>query len=162
MHRDGHRSTPWTGVVVGGLLIVAGVVLLAAQLAGLDLGGYFGNLGWPAFVIVPGVALLVIGLVLRDEPGIGLAVAGSIVTTIGLLLWYQSETNHWSSWAYAWALVGPTAPGVGMTLWGVLHLRGGLVRAGVGMIGVGLVLFLVFFGFFEGVLNIGGDRGLAP
>jgi hypothetical protein len=162
MHRNEHAPRRWTGLIVGGLLIVVGIVLLAAQLAGLDLGTYLGNLGWPAFVIVPGVALLAIGLVLRDEPGIGLSAAGGIVTTVGLLLWYQDATDHWSSWAYAWALVGPAAPGAAMALWGILHLRAGVLRAGLSMLVVGVVLFLVLFGFFEGILNIGGNRGVAP
>lgn len=162
MERHHGREGRWTGIVLGALLIIAGVVLLAAQLAGLDLGSYFGSVGWPAFVIVPGIALLAVGLVLGEEPGIGLSVAGGIVTTVGLLLWYQDTTDHWASWAYAWALVGPAAPGAAMAVWGLLHLRGGVVRAGLGMLVVGLVLFLVFFGFFEGLLNIGGERGIAP
>ena len=158
-HDGGQR---WTGIVLGTLLIIGGVVLLAAQLAGFDLTAYLGNVGWPAFVIVPGVVLLALGLLLREEPGIGLSIAGAIVTAVGLLLWYQQATDHWSSWAYAWALVAPGSVGAAMTLWGLLHLRGGLVRAGLGTLGVGLVLFLVFFAFFEGVLNIGGERGFAP
>lgn len=162
MHRHGGRGQRWAGVLLGGLLIVAGVALLAAQVYGLELGDYLGNLRWPAFVIIPGVALLAIGLVLEDEPGIGLSVGGSIVTIVGLVLWYQDATDHWSSWAYAWALVAPAGPGIGMTLWGLLHLRAGVLRAGLGALGFGAVLFLVFFGLFEGLLGIGGERGLAP
>lgn len=162
MERHDGRGQRWTGLVVGGLLIVGGLVLLAAQLGGFALSDYLGGLGWPAFVLLPGLALLGLGLLLGEEPGVGLAIAGGIVTTIGLLLWYQDATDHWSSWAYGWALVAPTSVGAAMMLWGALHLRGGVFRAGLGAFGIGAVLFLLFFGFFEGVLNIGGERGVAP
>ena len=49
-----------------------------------------------------------------------------------------------------------------MFLWGLVHRRGTVIRQGLGGLGVGIVLFVVGFAFFEGVLNIGGGRGLAP
>ncbi len=49
-----------------------------------------------------------------------------------------------------------------MLLWGIFHGRVSLVRQGLSGLGVGLVLFVVGFAFFEGVLNLGGERGLAP
>jgi len=113
------------------------------------------------FVIVPGVALLLWGLLLRGEPGVGLASAGGIVTAIGLLLAYQWTTGHWASWAYAWALI-PSGAGAAMLLWALLHRRGSAARAGLSTLTFGAIMFLVGFGFFEGILNIGGDRGLAP
>jgi hypothetical protein len=151
------------GAVLLGLLLVAGgVALLAAQLYGIDLRFDLAQYGWPIFVILPGVALLVLGLVISDEPGIGLAIAGSIVTTVGLILSYQWATNHGASWAYAWSLIAPTSVGAGMALWGLLHLRGRILRAGLGALLAGLVMFVILFGFFEGLLGIGGERGLAP
>ena len=50
----------------------------------------------------------------------GFAIAGSIVTTVGSVLLYQQTTGHWESWAYAWALVGPGAAGLGMLVYGLL------------------------------------------
>lgn len=151
-----------SGIAVGLLLIGAGVVLLAVNTFNMELPFDLGGLGWPAFVIAPGVALLVIGLITAGEAGIGLAVAGGIVTTVGMILAYQSSTDHWTSWAYAWALIAPTSVGAAMLLWGIFHGRGSLVRQGLSGLGVGLVLFVVAFAFFEGVLNLGGERGLAP
>jgi hypothetical protein len=161
MEREVGRGSRGVSFVFGALLIIGGIALLAAQLYGYDLRVDLGRLGWPAFVILPGLALLVAGLMLGEEPGVGLSIAGGIVTTVGLILTYQQATNHFASWAYAWALVAPTAVGVAMMLWGALHLRGGVFRSGLASAGVGLVLFLVFFGFFEGVLNIGDERGVA-
>lgn len=149
--------------VVGGLLLIgAGALLLAVNSFDLQLPFDFGRIGWPVFVIAPGVALLIVGLVGRGEAGVGLSVAGGIVTTVGLILAYQSATDHWSSWAYAWALIAPTSVGLSMLLWGTFHRSASVARQGLSGLGVGLVLFIVGFAFFEGVLNLGGTRGLAP
>jgi hypothetical protein len=152
----------WAAVALGVLLIAGGGLLLAVQYYGLVLPIDLGSLGWPIWVIAPGVLILVIGLLTPAEPGAGLAIAGSIITMVGLVLAYQASADHFSSWAYAWALVAPGGVGVGMILWGALHLRGGIVRSGLTTLAVGLVLFLLGFAFFEGVLHLGGERGLAP
>jgi hypothetical protein len=149
-------------VAIGLLLIVVGAVLLAVQYLGWVLPFDLGQIGWPLWILVPGAVLLVVGLVTPEQPGAGLAIGGSIITMIGLVLAYQSVTGHYASWAYAWALVAPGGVGAGLILWGLLHLRGHLVRDGLGVLGVGLVLFLVGFAFFEGLLQIGGERGIAP
>ena len=149
--------------VVGGLLLIgAGVLLLAVNTFNMQLPFDFGRIGWPVFVIAPGVALLIVGLIGSGEAGVGLAVAGGIDTTVGSILAYQYSTDHWVSWAYAWALIAPTSVGASMLLWGTLHRSGSMARQGLSGLGVGLVLFIVGFAFFEGVLNLGGTRGLAP
>ena len=155
----------WSGttpVVAGILLIGAGAVLLAVNTFGMRLPFELGTVGWPVFIIVPGLAVLVIALATRGEPGVGIATTGGILATVGLLLAYQSTTDHWASWAYAWALVAPASVGLSMLLWGAIHRSGTVVRQGLAGLGVGIVLFTIGFAFFEGVLNIGGERGLAP
>lgn len=151
-----------SGIVVGLLLIGAGAVLLAVNTFNMVLPFDLGRVGWPVFVIAPGLALLVIGLITAGEAGTGLAVAGGIVATIGLILAYQSSTDHWTSWAYAWALIAPTSVGASMLLWGIFHGRGDVARQGLSALGVGIVLFIIGFAFIEGVLHLGGERGLAP
>lgn len=151
-----------SGIFLGLLLIVIGAVLLAVNSFGMELPFDFGRIGWPIFVIAPGLALLIIGLIASGEAGVGLAVAGGIVTTVGLILIYQSSTQHWTSWAYAWALIAPTSVGAAMLLWGLFHRRGSVARQGLSTLGLGLVIFIIGFAFFEGVLNLGGERGLAP
>jgi hypothetical protein len=140
--------------VLGLLLVLAGVVLLLAQFVHVDLGHY----GWPLFVIVPGVALLIIAVTSRGFVGEGLAILGSVLTITGLILLYQNATDHFESWAYAWALVFPGAVGIGMILYGAYAGRPGNLRAGGRLLGVGLVLFLLGAAFFEGVIGIGGYR----
>jgi membrane-bound ClpP family serine protease len=86
--------------VLGGILIVLGLVFFASEQLNLDIG----EVTWPFYIIAPGLGLLTLGLTQRK--GEGLAIAGSIVTIVGLVLLYQNLTDHWESWAYAWALVG--------------------------------------------------------
>jgi hypothetical protein len=138
--------------VLGGLFVLVGAILLAGQFVRVDVGRY----GWPLFVIAPGVAILFLALTARGAVGEGLAILGSIITVSGLILLYQNATDHFESWAYAWALAFPGAIGIGMVLYGLRAGRPGNVRTGTRLAGTGLVLFLVGAAFFEGVIGIGG------
>jgi hypothetical protein len=145
-----HRRREST--TIGGLLVLLGVILLIGQFVRVDLGHY----GWPFFVIVPGILLMAVAVTGRGVIGEGLAIAGSITTVSGLILLYQNATDHFESWAYAWALVFPGAIGAGMILYGISAGRPGNVRAGSRLAGIGVVIFLLGAAFFEGVLGIGG------
>ncbi len=139
-------------LAIGLVLVLLGVALFAGQL--LDVG--IDDIGWPFFVIAAGLAVLAVGLLVANEQG--MVIGGTIATTVGLVLLYQNETDRWESWAYAWALVGPAASGLGLALWGARSGNGGDVRNGTwGLLG-GLALFAVGFLFFEGVIGIGGDQ----
>jgi hypothetical protein len=145
-------SGPQPGLVLGAILVIVGLILLAGQL--LEIG--FADLGWPFWIIAVGAAILLVGLFLVTESPV--VVGGTVVTTVGLVLLYQNTTGHWESWAYAWALVGPAASGLGMALWGMRTLDGRAVRNGTwGLLG-GLALFTLGFLFFEGVIGISGRR----
>jgi hypothetical protein len=156
--RPGERATY---LVLGALLVLAGVAWLLARASGVDIPGLVAAVGWPVFVVAPGLVLLALGLFMPREPGQGLAVGGTIVASVGLLLAYQDATDHWSSWAYAWALIGPAAAGLGQAAWGVLHRHGAAVAEGSRTLGVGLVMFGVGYAFFEGLIGIGDGRGIA-
>jgi hypothetical protein len=139
-------------VAIGAILVVVGGILLAGQL--LDIG--IDDLGWPLIIVAIGVAILLIGLLVANESG--MVVGGAVVTTVGLVLLYQNQTDHWESWAYAWALVGPAASGLGLALWGIRTGDAGDVRNGTwGLLG-GLAFFAVGFLFFEGIIGISGER----
>ena len=141
------------GLILGAVLILLGLFLLAGQYFDFDLGRY----GWPLFVIVPGLAVLAIGLAAPVREGAGLAVAGTITTVTGLVLAFQNATGLWATWAYAWALVGPAASGLGLLIYGVVRGVPHLRREGVRALGAGLALFVGFGLFFEGVIGLSGD-----
>ena len=146
-------DTRRTSVVIGIVLIGLGAIFLAERALGLDLGRF----GWPLFVIVPGLVLFAAGLSAGGREGSGLAVAGGIVTTVGLVLAVQNATDLWETWAYAWALVGPGGSGLGLTLYGLLRNRPEDLSNGLRMLGIGLALFVGFGLFFEGVIGLTGE-----
>ncbi len=141
-------------IVLGAVLIVVGLLALLGRQLDLDLV----SLGWPLFVIVPGVLLLVGSLFVGGRPGIGLAIPGGIVTMTGLVLAFQNATDAYQTWAYAWALVAPGGVGVGLTLYGLFAGQRDSLRAGVPILITGVGLFLGFGFFFEGVLGLSGER----
>ncbi|MDQ6883310.1 MAG: hypothetical protein M3077_03575 [Candidatus Dormibacteraeota bacterium] len=145
---------PLDSKILGGVLIVVGAVLLLGRITSIDLGHY----GWPLFVIVPGILILLLSSSNRGALGEGLAITGSMLTVIGLILLYQNATGRFESWAYAWALVFPGSAGAGMVLYGRRAGRQGNVRVGLRLGLVAVVLFLVGAVFFELVLGIGGFR----
>jgi hypothetical protein len=155
---DRDRRGPQGGLTFGVLLIVVGGLFLAGQVWDIDWGRY----GWPAFVIVPGLIMLVLGLAIPHESGLGLAIPGGIVATVGLILAFQDSTNTYASWAYAWALVAPGSVGASIFLFGLLHRRLDLVDAGLRTASVGLALFVCFGLFFEVVIGLadGGQRNV--
>jgi hypothetical protein len=146
---DGSSATPAIGLGVALLLI--GGLLFVGQL--LDIG--IGDVGWPAIVIGIGVVILVLGLFVNREQG--MVIGGTVVTTVGLVLLYQDQTGRWETWAYAWALVGPAASGLGMVLWGIRNADPAEIRNGAWTLLGGLAIFVVGFLFFEGVIGISGE-----
>ena len=149
----GERRSGLSGTaVLGAILIAVGIIFLVGQQMNIDWGAET----WPFYVIAPGLVLLAFGL--TQPNGSGLTIAGSLVTIVGLILFYQNLTNHWESWAYAWALVGPGGSGVGMLLYGTRSGNARMARDGFWQVLTALALFAVGFVFFEGVLGLSGDR----
>jgi hypothetical protein len=148
---DAGANTP--ALVFGVLLVAAGGLLLVTRLTDIGLDGS----AWPRWGVVPGLALLVASFAVPPRGGLGLAIPGAIVTTVGLVLWVQDTYDAYATWAYAWALVAPTAPGVGMLLYGLVRGDGELVRDGLRTTLVGLALFAGFALFFEGVVGLSGQ-----
>jgi hypothetical protein len=155
---SGQRPVDNRGAVTLGIvLIVVGALLLVDRVFEIDLA----SAGWPLFVIVPGVVLLVWGVSMTGREGVGLAVGGGITTVVGLILAVQNATGLWATWAYAWALVGPGGTGVGLIAFGLTHGDEGLVSNGLRSLGSGLALFVAFGIFFEGVIGLSGTPFLS-
>ncbi|HEY2596877.1 MAG TPA: hypothetical protein VGJ79_00165 [Candidatus Dormibacteraeota bacterium] len=135
------------GIALGVVLVVVGMFYLVVQIAAVDLSSF----GWPLIVIIPGVTLLIVGII---SLGSGAAIPGGILTMVGLVLAYQNSTGHWTSWAYAWALVAPGGVGLGLFLQGLRERNSSLVRQGRSLMFIAALIFMVGFVFFESILNI--------
>jgi hypothetical protein len=101
--------------------------------------------------------MLVGSFFIPPRGGLGLAIPGTIITIVGLILWVQAVYDLYATWTYAWALVAPTGPGLAMLLYGLVHRDRELVGDGLRTTVVGLALFLGFALFFEGVLGLSGE-----
>jgi hypothetical protein len=150
-HRHRERRS---SVVIGGFLILVGILFLADRQFGFDVG----RTGWPLFVIGPGVVLFLVSFAVGGRSGAGFAVAGAIVTAVGLILAFQSQTGLWATWAYAWTLVAPGGVGLGLLAYGGLTGQRDLAMSGGAALLTGLALFLVFAFFFESVIGLSGQR----
>ena len=146
----GQRWLGWE-TALGGLLLLLGIVVWLGQALELDLG----RVGWPFFVIVPGLAVLGLGLAATGRLGEVLATIGGVVTMAGLVLLVQNTTDRFETWAYAWTLLLVGA-GIGRWLVGVMRSRRDLAASGGWLIATGLVAFLVLAVFFEVIIGIGG------
>jgi hypothetical protein len=139
----------------GGLVI--GIILIALGALSL-LGRFFPFMGWdnlwPLIVVAVGLAFFV-GMVLGGKNLGGLAVPGSIIVTVGLILWVLNSTNRWEAWSYAWALI-ICAVGVGMLINGYWSEQPNLRKQGVTTIRTGLTLFLIFGVLMEFIFSATG------
>jgi hypothetical protein len=143
--RRGGSST-----ALGIVLVVVGLFALGVVAFGIDLTSY----GWPLFVIIPGLTLLVVGFV---GAGPGASIPGGILTMLGLVLAYQSGTGDWPSWAFAWALVAPFGVGLGMYLQALRDRDALALRRGRNLMFTGAIIFMIGFVFFESILGISGN-----
>ena len=147
------RFEPERGTIVLGIVLLAiGGLALLGRLLSIDILG----LGWPLFVLIPGIVLFVGAFAIGGRAGLGLAVPGGIVTMVGIVLSVQAATGLWATWAYAWALVAPGGVGLAFLVYGLLTGQPEVARTGTPILLTGLGLFLAFGLFFEGLLHLSG------
>jgi hypothetical protein len=135
-----------SSLVAGFLLLVVGGILLANQLNPGLLANYLPkSFTWPWYVIGTGLVFLFFALLTGTG---GLAVPGSVIGTIGFILYYQNQTGDWESWAFAWILI-PAAVGLGIILMSLIegHIRS--ATPGLWLLGINLAIFLVFWAIFR-------------
>src|SRR4051795_12353379 len=92
MVRNGQTSYFIAGIILMGL----GGLFLIAQLLGGTFWAYF----WPYLIIVAGLTFLA-GMVYTGRGAGGLAIPGTIITTVGVILFFQNLLGWWQSWSYA-------------------------------------------------------------
>ncbi|MFN2136619.1 MAG: hypothetical protein ACK2UK_11735 [Candidatus Promineifilaceae bacterium] len=133
-----------TSIIIGLALIAVGLLFLLLQAfpdvaARVDFTTY-----WPLILVGVG-ALFLVAALLGSAP---LAVPGSVLTGIGLLLTYQNISGNWASWSYAWALI-PGFVGIGVMLMGLLDAEHReQVSEGFRLLLISLGLLVLFGGIF--------------
>lgn len=140
---------PGSTVALGIVLVVVGLFFLLVRVFDVDLSTY----GWPLFVIIPGLTLIIVGFV---SLGTGALIPGGILTMVGLILAYQSSTGDWPAWAYAWPLVAPGGVGLGIYLQGLRDRNVRLLKQGRTLMFIAALIFMTGFVLFETILNISG------
>jgi hypothetical protein len=148
--RSGNATT-----ILGVLLIALGILFFIGQVLGINYGR-LGEFGWPVFIIAPGILLFLLALAVGERAGELLAILGSSVTTVGVILLYQNTFDYFQSWAYAWALVFPTSIGVGQIIYGSIKNREGTAATGIRLTVAGLIIFVALAVFFELVIGFSG------
>ncbi len=130
------------------ILVALGLIALGL-LFWLDIGVL-----WPVFVLAPGLVFL--GAATRGGHGTaGMAIPGSIITGTAILLFIQSITGYWESWAYAWTLYGVFL-GFGFVIMANVLDDDKLASLGRSFMLFGLMAFAGFGFFFEVIIGLGG------
>ena len=144
------------GSLVGGsLLIIFGALALLGQI----FRGYnFWNTFWPFFIIGFGL-LFFVGMFAGGRSVSGLAIPGTIITTIGLMLFYQNLSNYWESWSYGWTVILMSV-GLGIFIMGVWGQNASQRAAGLLVLRIGVIMFIIFGAFFELIFSSGMPFGL--
>jgi len=142
-----NRST----IVVGAILIVVGLLFLLGQSMNLIQIEFV----WPMIIIAVGAAFFV-GMFLGGKATGALAIPGSIITMVGLILLVQDLTGWWESWSYAWALI-IVAVGIGTFIFGAWSDKPELRQSGWDTIKVGTTLFIIFGAIFGFIFTLIGS-----
>jgi len=144
-----------SSAALGIVLVVVGLFALLVVLSGVDLT----ENGWPLFILIPGLTLLVVGFITFGSVA---TIPGGIVTMLGLVLAYTNSTGDWPFWAYAWALVVPGGIGLGMYLQALRDREMHALRTGRTLMFIAGMIFLIGFVVFESILGISGRDYFGP
>lgn len=131
----------------GIILIVIGAGLLVNQF----FPGLFNEVTWPYLIMGLGLIFLITAAITRTG---SLAVPGFIIGGIGGILYYQTLTNNWESWAYIWTLI-PGFVGLGIIASNIIspeETRRGY-ESGAILVAISAIAFLIFSNFMGLGLN---------
>jgi len=142
-------------LVAGSILIAFGLLALVGQ---LFRGFQFWNYFWPFIVIGIG-GLFFIGMFAGGKSMAGLAIPGSVIGGIGIMLFLQNITHGWESWAYSWTVI-LILVGLGIFIMGLYSGDEHRRQSGLSVMKVGAILFIIFGGFFELVFSAFRPYGL--
>jgi hypothetical protein len=132
-------------LIAGSVLIFFGLVALASRFLRMDWGFV------SSIAILGFGALFFLGMLAGGRQSAALAIPGSIIGGIGLVILFESITGQWESMSYFWTLI-IVFVGVGIYLMGWYGREANLKRAGGRVMKVGFILFVIFGAFFETLL----------
>jgi len=139
------------GMIVGVVLIFIGILAFFGRYIILpDMDTL-----WPLIVIGVGAAFF-IPLLLGDKSRGGLAIPGSILITVGVILYFMNRTDSWEAWSYFWALI-ICAVGVGTWIRGYTSGAAELQKRGLNTFRTGLILFVIFGVIMEFIFSMSGE-----
>jgi hypothetical protein len=136
------------GALIGGAVLIAvGLLSLAGQVFRSLNWGFL----WPFIVIGIG-ALFFVAMFAGGKQSAAFAIPGSIVGGIGLILLFQNITHHWESMSYFWTLIVASV-GAGIYIMGLYGGESSQKQAGLRVMKIGLIMFVIFGVFFEMIFS---------
>lgn len=131
-------------LIAGAMLVGVGVLALFGQL----LGGFdFWGTLWPLMIVGLG-SMFFVGMLAGGKSAAPLAIPGSIITVNGLMMFFQNLTGHWESWSYGWTVI-LISVGLGIFIMGAVSEDEQRRQAGLRVMQIGFILFIIFGAFFE-------------
>lgn len=135
-------------IVMGAILVVLGLLFLGFNF----IPGWSVGMAWPVIFFVLAAGFYIPAFIFPSQRQwiASLFIPGSILLALGLIFFYNTTTNDWTSWAYAWLLI-VSGVGLGLALAGWYGQWGrSVVVTGVWMIIVTVTLFSLFGALFGG------------
>jgi hypothetical protein len=138
-----------SSIIAGLILILVGLFFLLLPFFPSLADSINIELTWPMIIVGVG-GLFLLGALLGSP---ALAVPGSVIAGIGLLLTYQNANDAWETWGYSWALI-PGFVGVGIVIQETLKGRAGKgLREGGQLIVISLVMFVIAGALIGGLVD---------
>ena len=140
------------GALIGGSILIGfGLLSLVSRL----FRGFDWSFLWPIAIISFG-AIFFIVMLSGGKNTAAFAIPGSIISGIGLVLLFQSLTKHWESMSYFWTFI-IIFVGLGIYLMGRYGEEPNQRAAGLRLMRVGFILFIIFGAFFEMMFSSFGN-----
>jgi len=105
------QTSTYAPVIAGLILILVGALLLLAHLERWSIVESI----WPLYIIALG-ALFFVGMVVSGPAGGPLAIPGSVIPTMVIMLLARNMIGHRETWTYAWTLIAPAGVGLGLLI----------------------------------------------
>jgi hypothetical protein len=136
------------GALIGGSILIGfGLLSLVGRVfRGLDWGFL-----WP-FLIIGFGAVFFIAMFATGKSAAAFAIPASVFSGVGLVLLFQNITHHWESMSYFWTLILMSV-GAGIAIMGWYGEDANQRSAGLRLMRIGFILFVIFGTFFEMIFS---------